>query len=104
MMSVNLDELFEAETDEFLKFERIENPKHPAPDICAFLMLHDLAPAIGRGSGRTVDIVAASAHDEIYLATDCEALAKVATPEIVRDLHRCGVRYDSENDSLCMFV
>jgi hypothetical protein len=103
-MSANLGELFEAATDEFLKFERIENPRHPAPDICAFLMLHDLAPAIGRGSGKPVDIVAAAEHDEIYLATDCEALAKVATPEIVRDLHRCGVRYSTEYDGLCMFA
>jgi hypothetical protein len=95
-MSDKLREMFEAVSDEFLKFERIENPRHPAPDICAFLMLHDLAPSKG-------DIVTSAEHDEIYLATDCDKLAEVATPEIVRDLHRCGVRW-GDYDGLCMFV
>ncbi|MDB5975172.1 MAG: hypothetical protein JWR07_1932 [Nevskia sp.] len=101
---MTLDEMFEAATDEFLKFDRIENPRHPAPDICAFLMLYDLVPTIGARSGKPVDVVACAEHDEIYLATDCDMLAKVATPEIIRDLHRCGVRYSEEYDSLCMFV
>lgn len=102
-MSANLKELFEAVNDEFMKFKLIENPRYPVPDICAFLMLHDLAPAGSAGSKEPPDMVAASAHNEIYLATDCDKLAEVATPEIIRDLHRCGVRYDSGNDSLCMF-
>ncbi len=101
---MTLAEMFEAASDEFLQFERIENPRHPVSDICAFLMLHDLAPKIGRGSGTPVDMVSAAEHDEIYLATDCEELAKVVTPEIVRDLHRCGVRYSSGYDRLCMYV
>ena len=101
---MTLQEMFEAVDGEFLKFDRIENPRHPAPDLCAFLMLHDLAPALNAGDGKAADMVCAAEHDEIFLATDCEALAKVATPEIVRDLHRCGVRYDSEYDSLAMFV
>lgn len=99
---MTLQEMFEAADDEFLRFERIENPRHPAPDICAFLMLHDLAPAHNRGDGKVTDMVAAAVHDEIYLATDIEKLAEVATPEIVRDLHRCGVRLG--DDGLCMFV
>jgi hypothetical protein len=48
-------------------------------------------------------MISASEHDEFYLSVDCEALAKVATPEIIRDLTRCGVRYDEDLDSLCMF-
>jgi hypothetical protein len=101
---MTLKEMFDAADDEFLKFDRIENPRHPAPDICAFLMLHDLAPTLNRGDGKVADMVACAEHDEIYLATDCKKLAEVATPEIVRDLHRCGVRYNSEYNSLAMFV
>jgi len=101
---MTLAEMFEAENEEFLKFERIDNPKHITPDICAFLMLSEMAPAIGRGSGRPVDIVSAAEHDEIFLATDCQQLATVATIEFVRDLVRCGVRYSEEYDCLCMFV
>jgi hypothetical protein len=94
---MTLTEMFEAANDEFLRFEQIENPRHPSPDICAFLMLHDLVPT-------HMDILSAAEHDEVYLATDCDALAKVVTPEIVRDLHRCGIRYDASYNSLCMFV
>jgi hypothetical protein len=95
--------------DEFLEFGRITNPRHPRPDLCAFLMLHDLAPcASDENSAKNgyglMDMVAASEHDEIWLGVDVEALAAAVTPDIVRDLKRCGVRYDCENDSLAMFV
>ena len=99
-----LDELFEANEDEFLKFERIESPAHPAPDLCAFLMLHALAPKKNRGNDNVSNMVVAAEHDEIYLATDTDELAKVATLENIRDLVRCVVRYDRDSDSLCMFV
>lgn len=96
---LDLHAVFEemSETDEFLEFDRIENPKHPRPDICAFLMLHDLL-------GGTGDMVCSASHDEIWLDVNVEKLAKKATPEFIRDLSRCGVWYDSEIDSLCMFV
>jgi hypothetical protein len=101
---MTLEEMFEAADGEFLKFERIEHPKHPAPDLCAFLMLHELAPARNRGNGEIADMVACAEHDEIWLATDCRELEQVATPEIVRDLARCGVRYSEDMHALCMFV
>ncbi len=97
-----LRELFAAANDEYLEFERIENPRHPAPDICAFLMLHDLAPVRNGVGSQILDIVAAAEHDEIFLATDIEKLAEVATPGIIRDLARCGVRLG--DCGLCMFV
>lgn len=101
---MTLDELFEVNKDEFLKFERIESPVHPAPDLCAFLMLHALAPKKNRGNDNVSDMVVAAEHDEIYLATDIDELAKVATLENICDLVRCGVRYDRDSDCLCMFV
>jgi hypothetical protein len=51
-----------------------------------------------------MDMVAAAEHDEIWLGVDVDALAAAATPEIIRDLKRCGVRYDRETCSLSMFV
>ncbi len=87
---------FEKHDDEYLKFERIENPRHPRPDLCAFLMLHDLVP-------RGMDMVASASHDEITLDTDIEALAGVVTDETVRDLRRCGIRL-VEDSYLAMFV
>ena len=82
--------------DEFLHFERIENPRHPRPDVCAFLILHDLVPG-------TDNMIADAKHDEFFLSTDCDKLAAVIAPEQIRDLVRCGVRYDEGVDSLAMF-
>jgi hypothetical protein len=96
-MTVDLQRAFEAAEDEYIQFDRIENPRHPRPDIAAFLLLSELAP----GSD---DMVLAAEHDEIYLVTDCEALAEVITQEQVVELARCGVRYDEQYDCLAMFI
>lgn len=90
--------------DEFLKFDRIKNPAHRRPDICAFLMLDAAVPAEKNGADEYDDMVSAAEHDEIYLAIEPEELAKVATKELIRDLVRCGVRYDERHDCLAMFV
>ncbi len=88
--------------EEYVQFKRIERPRHRRPDICAFLMLDDALPnAVGR-NGAARDIVAAGEHDEIWLDVELEDLAAVATDDMIRDLSRCGVRYESEG--LCMFV
>jgi hypothetical protein len=96
-MIEDIHEAFEECEDEFGKFERVENPLHPRPDICAFMMLH----AMLGGSG---DMVCGAEHDEIYLDVDAEKFAAVATKEQVRDLRRCGVMWSSDSDSLSMFV
>ncbi len=92
---LNLEEVFEKHNEEFLHFERIEKPRHPRPDLCAFLMLHDLAPKHG-------DMVSSASHDEIWLEVEVVELADVITEEQVIDLIRCGIRYS--DDCLCMFV
>jgi hypothetical protein len=88
---------FEKYNDEYIKFELIENPRHRRQDLCAFLMLDDL---LGGGGG----VVSSAGHDEIFIKFDCGDLREKATPDFIRDLVRCGVRYDSNYDSLCMFV
>jgi hypothetical protein len=95
---MKLDEVFERFADDFLKFEQIENKLSSRPDLCAFLLLEKLLPDSDR------DIVSSAEHDEIYLDIDCEKLAQVATENDILTLHRCGVRYDSETESLAMFV
>lgn len=92
---INLREEFDKHRDEYMKFDRIDNPAHPCPDICAFLMLTKLVPCEG-------NFVTWAGHDEIALDTDPDELAKVATSENIRDLVRCGVRYS--DDCLKMFV
>jgi len=97
MKTEELEACFEKHSDEYIRFERIEAPRHPRPDLCAFLMLHDLAP-------KNSDMVCAAEHDEIWLGVDIEVFAAVVTDDIVRDLVRCGVRYDSDTESLAMFA
>ena len=97
-MLADLNEVFEKYNDDYLKFERVENKLHARPDLCAFLLIDKLLPNNGS------DIVCAAEHDEIYLDADCEKLAEVATEEDILTLTRCGVRYDSEFDSLVMFA
>lgn len=78
-------------------FESIESPRTKRPDLHAFLVLDELQP------GKR-DIISAAEHDEFWLDIDCEKLAEVITEDQVRDLVRCGIRYDDENESLCMFA
>lgn len=91
-------DMFEKHDDEFLKFEKVENPLHARPDICAFLLLDKILPEVGR------DIVVGAAHDLIYLEADSAKLAEIATEADVITLVRCGVIYDSETNGLAMFV
>lgn len=94
---MTLKEMFDATNKDYLDFDRVENPLSKRADLCAFMMLDKLLPDSG-------DLISATEHDEFYLSVDCEALAKVATVEIVRYLSRCGVRYSEDHDCLCMFA
>jgi len=94
---MSLNDRFESVTDEFLKFDRTKAPRSGRPDLHAFLMLDEMMP------GKR-DLISASEHDEFYLDIDCDAFAELATDDQIRDLHRCGIRYDEELDSLCMFT
>ena len=94
---MNLHDRFEQFDGEYLKFDRIENPRSKRPDLHAFLLLDEIQPG-------DRDLISASEHDEFYLNIDCDAFAAVATDEQIRDLNRCGVRYDGDLDSLCMFA
>lgn len=86
-----------SKTDEYSKFSRIENPLHPTKaDIAAFLLLDKLIPD---KSG----IIGGATHELIWLSTDIDKLAEVATEEDILYLYRCGVRL-GEYDSLEMYT
>lgn len=95
---MDLKAMFEKYDDEFLKFSNVVTPKHERPDMCAFIMLAELESENHR------DMVSAAEHDEIYLSPDPELVAKIITEEQVADLVRCGVRFDEETNSFCMFT
>lgn len=94
---LDLKSLFEKHADEFLNFERVRFKHHPRPDVCAFLMLHDISP-------HERDMVRSAGHEEIWLDADVEAVAARADEDQIVDLIRCGVRYDQVVNLFCMFV
>lgn len=91
---IDLAAEFEKHDDLFLKDKDIVG----RPDLHAFNLLDRLLP------GSKNDIVAVAEHDEIWLDIDCDELAKVATTQDIEALVRCGVRYDSDLESLALFV
>jgi hypothetical protein len=94
---MTLQAMFQATGDDYGEFDKVENPPCKRADLSAFIMLDRLQPG-------GADIISASEHDEFFLSTDCDELAKVVTLEIVRDLARCGIRYSADFDCLCMFA
>lgn len=94
---IDVKEMFDSYDEEFIKFDRIESPLHPRPDVCAFLLLHNLCP----GSG---SMIVAAEHDIFFLDIDMEDLTETATEDDIITLLRCGVYYDFEHDCLVMYA
>jgi hypothetical protein len=94
-------ELFEKHGDQYLEFDKIVNPKHPRPDICAFLILHDLT---GDSASSANNMVSSTNDDAIYLSVELSDLSGKITEDDILALIRCGVWLDKENDCLAMFV
>jgi hypothetical protein len=97
MIYENMKELFEDRNDEFLKFDRVQNKRSNRADLHAFLLLDSLLPGDD-------DVVASAEHDEIFLSYGPRDLAAAATEEQIIELIRCGVRLDTNWESLAMFV
>jgi hypothetical protein len=95
---IDLEATFKKFEDEYLEFHRVTKKLNGRPDLCAFLLIDKLLPNPGS------DIIPAAEHDEFWLDADMEKLAQVATEEDILTLVRCGIRYDSECDSLAMFA
>lgn len=91
-----IEELFMKYDDEYTEFDKIENKRHPRPDICAMIYLHEKLG--GKG-----DAVVCAEHDQIWLNWEKKEIKKL-TDEDVLYITRCGVRYDSDTESLAMFV
>ena len=89
-------ERFEKHDDEFIKFDRVDNKRSQRRDLHAFLLLTELFPS-------TSKIVSGAGHDEIWLSPTGKQVETLTDFQIL-ELVRCGVRYDDEHESLCMFV
>ena len=93
---MNLAEMFEKYDDEYIEFDRVDNPASGRRDLHAFILLDRLIPGDWK-------IISAAEHDQIWLDIDCPSLAEVITEAQVLELVRCGVGYDADTDTLSMF-
>lgn len=84
-------------SDDHIEFDGVKSKLSQRPDLHAFMWLDRRFPG-GKG-----DIVSSAEHDEFYLDVTSEQIAQLTDDE-VHDLVRCGVRYDSTLDCLCMFA
>jgi hypothetical protein len=91
------DNIHDGIDDEFLMFERIQNPPSHRRDLCAFLLLDKLVPGL-------LTIVSCAEHDQIWLGVNDDDLEEVATEDDIVYLLRCGVWHDDDEECLCMFV
>jgi hypothetical protein len=94
---VDLEKVFSENEDKFLEFDECTEKPSGRADICAFIILDRLIPG-------TCDMVCSAEHDEIWLVTDPDEIAEVATEADVINLIRCGVRYDGDTGSFAMYV
>jgi hypothetical protein len=96
-MTIDIAAEYEKLEDERLEFEGVEPKLSSRSDIHAFILLNQLLPETGR-------MISAAEHDQIWLDVDIDELAEVATVDHIRQLEACGVHYNSDYDSLYMFV
>ena len=101
---MTLKERFELFDKDFLQFNKIENQMSRRPDVHAFLLLDLIIEPEPNCSGGINDMIACAEHDEIWLDIDVDKLNEKITDEQIQELSRCGVRYSSDVDSLCMYV
>ena len=84
--------------EEFLKFKRVAQPLSKRRDLHAFMLLDQLDPE------STGDIISASEHDEYWIDIDVDRVMENATEEQLRDIFRCGIRYDNEHECFAAFT
>lgn len=94
-----LEATFDKYEDEYIEFGNVLNKRSRRPDMHAFIVLDELIPGDGKD-----DLISAAEHDRFYLSIQPEALARVATEEIILDLVRCGLSYSESDDSLYLFT
>lgn len=95
MKTEDLKEFFDANFDEYLHFERVENKTTNRPDMEAFLMLD-------KQYNSNIGIIGSAIYEEVCLNVDIDKID--LTEDDVIKLLRCGIRFNSDYDCLSMFV
>ena len=86
---------------EFLAFEKINMPPFKAADLCGLARAYKFVDEARQHQ----DIVSHSGHDELTINLCAqEAVDNGITEADIIYLLRCGIRYEENNDSFCMFT
>lgn len=98
MIAEEITDYLDSIENEFLKFKRIDKTEKLStrPDLAAFILLEGLFPDDG-------GIISSADYDQIFLSVEWEDIQTITKAQWLY-LHRCGVRFDSDTESLCMFV
>lgn len=94
---MSLEHRFKRFATEYLAFNKVDTKLASRPDLHAFILLNNLVPDTG-------EIIAAAEHDQVWLAIDIQKLEIVITDDQIRELVRCGVGYDYNDERLTMIV
>lgn len=87
--------LFTLYADKSLAFDAIADKRHPRPDLCAMLYLHERVGGEGR--------MCMAGVGEIWLDCGPKQLRKLTSDDVLY-LVRCGVRFDEDAEALAMFA
>lgn len=93
---MNISEKFESFSDDYLKFDLVNNRYSNRPDLHALILLDKKFPD-------NEDLITAAEHDIIFLNISEYDLNLLSDDEILT-LVRCGFTYDSEYNCLSSFV
>jgi hypothetical protein len=95
-------EIFERDDNEYLMFDRIpkEDKFSNSKDLCAFQFIYHFL----KQEEKEKDIILSAEHDEIFLCSLDDLSTEWMNENDVVYLKRCGVRYNTNLDCLCMFV
>lgn len=96
---MTLQERFEQANEFYLKArqEDVAPQMTSRKDIAAFCLLDRLIPG-------DKDLIGGADHDIVFLDVDLDKLNENASDDDIECLVRCGVHYDSETESLAVFV
>jgi len=101
--SDNISIISETHEDEFLKFDRVENKRHPRRDLHAMLLMAEILPSIR-------NIISAAEHNKVWFECgeldnnkEYETLWPITEDQVV-ELLRCGVSFDDSTESFYLFT
>lgn len=86
-----LKDLFGGFSDEFRQFDRVEKKFSARSDLHAFMRLDQVLP-------QQFKIIDSATDGNIRLGINSYCFAEIATPELVKELVRCGVQIDTNGN------